>query len=197
MSGSVHVHGFETSNNMKVRIGLTHKGIPFDFHTIEPGERGEIVRLSGQFLTPVLEHGDRVLFDSAAILRYLESNFPGTPRLFGSSVSEQWEIEDWELFARATLAGPMMEVVHRRVSGDPLDDQGMQRCTAEFGAAARKLQDRLQGKEWLVGEKLSAADVTAAPVIHRVRASELLPLPADFDFVLAWVDRVMALDPGA
>ncbi len=197
MSGSVHVHGFETSNNMKVRIGLTHKGIPFEFHTIEPRERREIVRLSGQFLTPVLEHGDRVLFDSAAILRYLESNFPDTPRLFGSSVSEQWEIEDWELFARATLAGPMMEVVHRRVTGNPLDDQGMQRCTAEFGAAARKLQDRLQGKEWLVGEKLSAADVTAAPVIHRIRASELLPLPDDFDIVLAWVDRVMALDPGA
>ncbi len=41
------------------------------------------MRISGQHLTPVIEHGEVVLFDSAAILRYLDAAFRETPPLFG------------------------------------------------------------------------------------------------------------------
>ena len=104
MSNELAVHGFETSNNIKVRVALGYKAILYVFHTIDPRDREEVVRISGQYLTPVLVHGERVLCDSAAILRYLECNFPDTPKLFGDSLAEQWEIEDWEMFARTTLA---------------------------------------------------------------------------------------------
>ena len=33
------VHGFETSNNMKVRVGLGYKSIPYRFETIDPKDR--------------------------------------------------------------------------------------------------------------------------------------------------------------
>ena len=104
MKPDIVVHGFETSNNMKVRVALGFKEIPYEFRAIDPRDRGEIVRLSGQHLTPVMVHGDTVLFDSAAILRYLEANFRDRPPLFGTSHREQWAIEDEELFARAILA---------------------------------------------------------------------------------------------
>ena len=104
MVNKVVVYGFETSNNMKVRVALGFKGIDYEFRSIEPRDRADLVRVSGQNLTPVLVHGGCVLFDSAAILRYLDANFPGTPKLFGDSHRQQWEIEDWELFARTELA---------------------------------------------------------------------------------------------
>ena len=85
MKPEILIHGFETSNNMKVRVALGFKQIPYEFRTIDPAQRGEIVRLSGQRLTPLMQHGDRVLFDSAAILRYVEANFRDRPPLFGSS----------------------------------------------------------------------------------------------------------------
>ncbi len=107
MTSELVVHGFETSNNMKVRVALGFKDIPYEFHSIDPADRGEILKLSGQHLTPVMVHDGHVLFDSAAILRYLESNFRDRPPLFGSSHKEQWAIEDEELFARTTLAQPM------------------------------------------------------------------------------------------
>ena len=122
MSPEIVIHGFETSNNMKVRVALGFKEIPYEFRTIDPADRTEIVRLSGQHLTPVMIHGDRVLFDSAAIMRYLEATFRDRPPLFGTSHREQWEIEDLELFARAILAAPMMEIVHHRVAGGTVDD---------------------------------------------------------------------------
>jgi len=188
------VHGFDTSNNMKVRVALGYKGIPYEFRAIDPAERDGIVRLSGQRLTPVIEHGRVVLFDSAAILRYLDANFPETPRLFGDSREEQWEIEDWELFARTRLAGPMMEVVHGRVAGKDVDKATFARFAADFERATSELADRIGSGEWIVGGRMTAADVTAAPVLFRIRKAELFPWPAAAERIQGWTDRVMAFD---
>ena len=194
MSTDVVVHGFETSNNMKVRVALGYKGIPYQFRTIQPQDREEIFKISGQYLTPVLVHGDRVVFDSAAILRYLDIGFPATSRLFGRTHAEQWEIEDWELFARVELARPMMDVVHRRVYGEMVDDAMLDRCAAAFAEATTKLAHRMEDREWLAGDAMSAADITAAAVMFRVRAAELFPIPPAAEAVSTWVDKVMRLD---
>jgi glutathione S-transferase len=188
------VHGFETSNNMKVRVALGFKQIPYEFATIDPADRKEIFRLSGQYLTPVLVHGERVVFDSAAILRYLEANFRDRPPLFGSSHREQWEIEDHELFARATLAAPMMEFVHHRVYGGDGEEAMRARCSAEFSRHAGKLIESLEGREWLVGDRMTAADVTAAAVMYRIRVAGMFDPPPGVEKIAGWIDRVMAYD---
>jgi glutathione S-transferase len=194
MASELTVHGFETSNNMKVRVALGFKQIPYEFRTIDPADRTEILRLSGQHLTPVLVHEDRVLFDSAAILRYLEANFRDRPPLFGTSRDEQWAIEDMELFARTTLAAPMMEIVHHRVSGGTVDEGMQARCTSAFAEAAATLMIALAGNQWLVGGRMSAADVTAAAVMYRIRRGKLFKPPVGIESITGWVDRVMAFD---
>ena len=194
MKPQILVHGFETSNNMKVRVALGFKAISYEFQAIDPADRGEIMRLSGQHLTPVMQHGDRVLFDSAAILRYLEANFRDRPPLFGSSRDEQWAIEDWELFARGTLAAPMMEIVHHRVSGGTVDDAMQARCAGAFAQAAQRLIGGLAGRDWLAGQRMSAADVTAAAVMYRIRRSELFERPVGVAAIDEWIDRVMTFD---
>ena len=194
MASELTIHGFETSNNMKVRVALGFKQIPYDFRAIDPADRTEILHLSGQHLTPVLVHGDRVLFDSAAILRYLEANFRDRPPLFGTNRDEQWAIEDMELFARTTLAAPMMEVVHHRVSGGTVDEEMQARCASAFAEAAATLMIALAGNMWLVGGRMSAADVTAAAVMHRMRRAKLFDPPTGIESIAGWVDRVMAFD---
>lgn len=196
MSNALVVYGFETSNNMKVRVALGYKEIPYEFRTIDPSDRAELARLSGQYLTPVLLHGDRVLFDSAAILRYLDANFPDTKKLFGRSHREQWEIEDWELFARTKLADPMMRIVHRRVYGEPVDDALIARSQNDYTDASGKLVARLAEREWLVGETMSAADITAAAVVFRMRAARFFALPETDDALSDWVRRVMRFGAG-
>ena len=196
MTDQVEIYGFETSNNMKVRAALGYKGIPFTFHSIDPADRTEVVRLSGQHLTPVMVHGDRVLFDSAAILRYLDANFPESPRLFGDSHAGQWLIEDWEGFGRSVLAGPMMEIVHTRVTGGTVDEAMTTRAHAAFALALETLEKRLQDREWLAGDELTAADITCAAVVHRIRISGVLPMPEEMPRIEHWVARVMVHDQG-
>lgn len=194
MSESVEIYGFDTSNNFKVRVALGYKGIPFAFHRIDPADRDEVVRISGQFLTPVLVHGEVVLFDSAAILRYLEANFQHTPRLFGNDRDEQWAIEDWERFGRGPLAEGMMKVVHARVSGGGDDPEMHARAARSFARAVDRVVERLAHREWLVGDSMTAADVTCAAVVFRIAGTGVLPMPDELGNVPAWVERVMAYD---
>ncbi len=194
MTDPIDVYGFETSNNMKVRVALGYKGIAYRFHSIEPSQREAIIKLSGQYLTPVLHHGNRVLSDSAAILRYLDSEFRDTPRLFGDSLAEQWEIENWELFGRAELAGPMLKVVHTRVNGGTLDQEQLESCNCDFSAAVDKLAAGIRNREWLIGQSMTAADITAAAVMTRVRGASLFDLPASAKELEAWEARVMHFD---
>lgn len=194
MTSEVVIHGFETSNNIKVRVALGYKDIPYTFKAIDPADRTEILRISGQHLTPVMVHGDRVLFDSGAIIRYLEANFRGRPSLFGTSKIEQWKIEDMELFARHTLALPMMEVVHHKMGGGTVDAAMQDRCKRDYVAATETVARKLAGRQWLVGESMSVADVTAAAVIYRVRQAKPFDPPAPIPQVQAWEDRVLAFD---
>jgi len=184
------IYGFETSNNLKVRVALEHKGIDYEFRTIDPADRSEVVRVSGQFLTPVMVDGPTVLFDSAAILRYLDANFPHTPKLFGRDRGEQWQIEDWERFGRGALAEPMMRIVHARVAGQAVDDEMRAAAARDLEAALGKLARRLAGRTWLVGETMSAADVTCVAVVERLRRSGALPLPQGYPAAFALADRV-------
>lgn len=194
MTAELAIHGFDTSNNFKVRIALGYKKIPYTYHKIDPADRSEILRISGQHLTPIMVHGDRVLFDSAAILRYLDANFPATPKLYGKTFQEQWAIEDLEMFARHSLAGPMTTMIHHRKAGGTVDDAMQARFQSDFDAAAATLVEKLGGRPWLVGDAMSAADVTAAAVMFRVRVANLFAVPKANEDFWRWVDKVAAFD---
>ncbi len=198
MTASLRVHGFETSNNIKVRIALGYKALEYSFHAVDPADRGGVVALSGQHLTPVLEHGGTVLFDSAAILRYLDANFPETPKLFGGGRDEQWAIEGWEFFARTELAAPMLSIIHRRVAGQSISDELRESAGADFDAALGRLEERLgrgeKERAWLVGDALTAADISAAAVLYRVENADFFSVRAASAAVVDWRDRVMAFD---
>ena len=48
MAEAMQVYGFETGNNLKVRVALGYKGVKFEFHTVDPADRAQVVALSGQ-----------------------------------------------------------------------------------------------------------------------------------------------------
>lgn len=196
MADTVVVYGFETSNNFKVRVGLGYKGIPYEFRSIDPADRTEPMRLTGQPMTPVMVHGDVALFDSAAILRYLDANFPDTPQLYGGGYETLREIESWEGWARTEMAAPLLTMVRQYISGKK-DPEATEIAVGRLSMVCARLESRLSDHEWLVDNRITAADVTCAPVIHRVRVAQILPLPEGLDHTREWTARMMEYDAGA
>jgi glutathione S-transferase len=52
----------------------------------------------------------------------------------------------------------------------------------------------MSGRRWLVGDALTAADVTAGVVLYRVLSSPLLAHPPAAESLQGWIDRVMVFD---
>jgi len=192
-------------NNIKVHIALTYKDLAHERIPVDPQDRAAVVEVSGQPLTPVLVHGDRVVFDSAAILRYLDANFRDTPRLFAEDAAEMHEIERWEQFGRGELVRPVGIVFGQAFAKDK-NEAELREASQMLHELTGRIEKRLEASDWLVGEGMTAADVTAAPVVYlgmlpeaAAEASNIhkffaanLGLGDGRDRTRAWAERVMA-----
>ena len=91
---------------------------------------------------------------------------------------------------------PLAIAVKQRLAGTH-DEAELAHAGVLFAEASAKLETQLADREWLVGDQLTAADVTAGPLVHRVRGLDAIPKPDDRPHTFAWSERVMAFDPGA
>lgn len=75
---------------------VSHKQLAFERVGVKFLEK-ERIAFSGQKLMPILRDGERVVYDSWAIARYLEQTYPERPSLFGGmiGIGETRFINDW------------------------------------------------------------------------------------------------------
>jgi glutathione S-transferase len=199
-------------NSIKVRVALGYKGleyerVPFEVESF-PGDRSALVKLSRQPRCPVLEHGKAVLFDSGAILRYLEANFPDAPPIFVDDYAAHAEIETWELFSRTKL-GEAIGMIFGQAFSPEQDASVIAKANELLNERTGALEDRLSGRDVLVGDHLTAADIVVASPLYLADLTDENaqghPIAAFFQKNLrlgegrektrAWVRRVLANDP--
>lgn len=198
-------------NNVKVRIALGYKGLEYEREPLEfegfPGDRSGVVACSTQPRTPVLTHGETVIFDSGGILRYLDANFPATPRLYTEDYAQLGEIEQWELWARTDLGGPTGALFGQLFAPEP-DVEVCRKACESFHEVTGRIEAALEKNPFVLGEAMKAPDVICAPVVNLSMLSEAAasgPIMGFFrthfhlgegrDRTREWVRRVMAHDP--
>jgi len=193
-------------NNIKVRCALAYKQLPYERILVDPANREAVVKVSTQPLTPVLLHGDTVVFDSYAILRYLDANFPETPRLFSTDRPTLKSIEAWELYAR-TDVGPGISMAFGQLRAETPDPDVLKRANDNIAKGASRVEETLSKSSWLLGDAPSAADFTVGTMLFlgAVPEAEVKRAPAWGFFrkhlklehapkTIDWVGRVMAYD---
>ncbi len=152
----------------KVRFALAVKGVAVELVDEAPWEkRPAFMALNPAGQTPVLQQGDLVLADSAAICDYFEETVERTP-LLGASPMERAEVRrliawfDQKFFAEVTtplLAERMFKRLVLRQSPDAtrVRDAGRQ---AEMHLDY--LDYLLERRSWLAGPAFGLADIAAA-----------------------------------
>jgi len=157
-----------STNVERVALALAHKelgntAIEVEWIDIDPDDRSEVVRVSGQELVPVLVDGDRVLTDSPLILEYLEQRFPEKP-LYPADPARRAELRtfvDW--FNRVWKRPPNL-LVAEELKAEP-DLNRIAELEQRIADALPLFEDLLAGRDYLFGEELSAADVVAFPFL--------------------------------
>ncbi len=194
-------------NNTKVRMALALKGIAHESVPVAPDDRSAVLERSGQPLTPVLVDGERVVYDSFGILRYLDANWP-EPRIYATTREGQREIEAWEQLARNGF-GPVFGMYLNQFFAGSDDAVALASAQRLFDELVPRIEAALEGRDYLSGDAPNAADLTLAPFLsfalmdpeHEPERSVTrwvaarLQLSARFPLARAWASRVMELDP--
>lgn len=189
----------------RVALAAAYKGLEVEWVDVDPSDRSEVVRVSGQELVPVLQHGGRVLHDSPAILRYLEELRPDPP-LWPRAPAARAEADvfvDW--FNHVWKRAP--NLIAAELEKAAPDHERIGRWSRSLAESLQRFESLLAGRDFLLGDDLGIADVTAFPFLkyavlglpdgddelfHRVLV-EHLPLEAGYVRLGTWVARVDAL----
>jgi glutathione S-transferase len=151
-----------STNVERVALALAHKGLHVDWADIDPRDRSEVERVSGQPLVPVLVDDGRVVLDSTVILRYLEELRPEPP-LFPRESARRAEVEVFLDWFNRVWKRPPNEIEVERARADP-DRARIDTLGAELTASLDLFEELLDGRDYLFGE-FSVADCAAFPFL--------------------------------
>jgi glutathione S-transferase len=162
---------------------LEELGIPYELARLDParGETRTAEHLARQPLghVPVLEDGDRRVFESAAICLHLADRHPEKGLLPPPGSHERALAYQWVLFAATELEPPLSTIAaEARKPEGQRDAAVVADARARFQTAAAVLEPLLSGRPYLLGEGFTVADVMVGSVLawgRSVRALEALP----------------------
>ncbi|WP_205697372.1 glutathione S-transferase family protein [Conexibacter sp. SYSU D00693] len=197
----LRVHRIPLSTNVaRIALAAGLKGVAVEWVDHDPDDRSAIRALSGQELVPVVETGAEVLTDSPQILLWLEERHPEPPLLPADPARRREVLAFCDWFNHVWKLPPNAIDAQRR-AGHP-DDARVAAWAEQLRAAQRWFEALLAGRDFLLGDEVTLADVTAHPFLRFTTAPEdddlfhgvlCEHLPGELPRLAAWVARVDAL----
>jgi glutathione S-transferase len=177
---------------------LVEKGASHRLRPVTPGAfRAEPHILRHPFgRVPVLEHDGFMLYETQAIVRYLDRVAPGpsltpTDAQATARMDQVMNVCDWYLFQGVGSVIGFQRVVGPRLLGLPTDEaviaQAMPKAHTVFNELSRLLGDN----SYFAGDQLSLADLMLGPQIDFfVDMPEWAPLTAGTPNLVRWLARM-------
>lgn len=153
-----------STNVERVALALAHKGLAVESVVVSYDDRSPVVEVSGQELVPVLVDEDgTVVSDSAAILRHLELRHPDPP-LFPEDPAARAELDVFIEWFNEVWKGPPDEI-EAELGGPSPDRERVAALAGRMRVWLDRFEALLAGREYLLGDRLSAADCMAFPFL--------------------------------
>jgi len=192
----------------RVMLTLEVKRLPYESKLLEFSKQEHktpaYLQLNPRGKVPTLKDGDFVLYESIAIMAYLDRKYP-TPPIFGTTAEQTGLIWRLVLECESYLLSAGDKVVRPLFFGKGLENVNEIQTAAELIRRELKIVDeRLADSNWLVGGEISAADIAIFPLVQlllRAAGKEaarpldlgLVPMSQTFPKIARWVRRIKEL----
>lgn len=178
---------FRSSAAFRVRIALNLKGVDYDTASVNlpRGDHhgAEFLELNPQATVPVIDDDGTILWQSLAIIEYLDSRFP-EPRLIPDHPVARARVQALAQLIVCEIHPLNNLRVLRYLRGElKLDEDAVQRWYAHWIAEAfgglESLVAGWSGGKYCFGDAVSVADVCLVPQIYNARrfSCDLAPYP--------------------
>ena len=194
----------------RVMLTLEVKKLPYQSSLLEFSKQQHkapaYLELNPRGKVPTLKDGDFVVYESIAIMAYLDRKYPEPP-IFGRTAEEAGAIWRMVCEAESYLAPAGDKIIRPMFFGKGLDQvEQIQEAAESVRRELKSIDARLRQSPWLVNEQISAADIAVFPLIQlllRAASKEAaapfhlgwIPLSETYPKIAKWVQRIEAL-PG-
>jgi GST-like protein len=200
----LQLYSLPTPNGVKVSIMLEEIGLAYEPHLVDIMKNDswtpEYLSLNPNGKIPAILDPDGpggkplALFESGAILLYLAEK---TGKLISADPARRYETIEWVFFQMASV-GPMFGQVgffHKFAGREYEDKRPLKRYVDETKRLLGVLETRLAGRDWIMDEGYSIADVSMLGWVRNLigfyGAREIVAYDT-LEHVPAWLDRCLA-----
>jgi GST-like protein len=173
----VQLYSLPTPNGVKVSIMLEETGLAYEPHLVSFDRNDQ---MSPEFLS--LNPNNKIpaiidpngpggkplaLFESGAILMYLAEK---TGKFLPADAALRYETMQWVMFQMGGI-GPMFGQVgffHKFAGKEYEDKRPLERYVGESKRLLGVLEQRLQGRAWIMGEQYTIADIATFPWVRNL-----------------------------
>jgi glutathione S-transferase len=148
----------------------------------------ECLALNPDGKVPVLLDEGAVICESTVVNEYLEDRFP-TPPLMPRDPLGRAEVRLWEDYGDQAFLGPAEGIFIHDKGWCTFEPERLQQMRQHVQEVLARLEKHLEGKQFLVRDTFSLADICFTPRI--ILLDQLgAPLPPSFGNTRAWIERL-------
>jgi glutathione S-transferase len=173
------IHGVPGSPYLRAALlGLEEKELRYRLAALPLGtQRSEAhLRLHPFGRIPAIEHGEFCLYETQAILRYVDtlgsgpSLVPQSPRA-AARMNQVVGIVDWYVFPTISVGITAERLMSQAFWKRPADEANIATALPQARICIRELERLKDGAEYLAGNQVSLADLMLVPHLEYFRAT--------------------------
>ncbi len=197
----IAVYGISGSPFLRsVEIALREKDVSYQLHAMAPGEHKQPQHLARHPFgrVPAFEHDGFAIYETQAILRYIDDVFPGPPLTPGNArerarMNQVIGIIEWYFFPKASAPIAFNRIIGPRLLGLPCDEAAIADAMPMARTCFEVFDGILGEKPYFTGSDVSLADIMLAAQLDLFsECAEGRELIAGTANLPAWLERMLA-----
>lgn len=188
------LYDMELSGNCyKIRLlcallGLEYESVPVDLMQGEH-KKAAFLQLNPRGQVPVLDDGGTIIWDSMAVLVYLARRY-GDEQWLPLEPAPLAQVMQWLALSQNEILYGLARARAAIKFNRPWD---ISQCQEVGKTGLTVLENHLNGKEWLVGNRPTLADISCYPYVALAPEGDVSL--SDYPHVRLWMARIQSL-PG-
>jgi glutathione S-transferase len=164
----IKLYGVPGSRAMRSLWMLEEVGVPYEnvkTHFVGGTRTPEYLKINPNGKIPALQDGELILWESLAINLYLGRKYD--KGLWPKTIEGEGHAFKWSIWAMTEAEGPVLQaLLHRTfLPEDQRDPKKAEEGAQNFQAPLKVLDDALAGRQCLLGDTFTVADLNVASVV--------------------------------